>query len=138
MLGDKDYEAVLDVLLPFAAKCFCVTPDSERALPAQKLADSIEAKAESLSGRNNSNIKLKKSKDCASDACEWPVPDSSPRLKAQDANDNAGDIEVIVYDSVEEAVSDCTKGSTPVLAFGSLYLAGEVRKAYRKCAKKGV
>lgn len=93
MLGDKDYDAVLDVLLPFASKCCCVTPDSDRALPAERLEEAIRERA----------------------------PE---------------DIETKTYDSVEDAVSDCLAGEASVLAFGSLYMAGEVRKAYRKAASQ--
>ena len=86
MLADKDYMAVLDVLLPHAAKCLCVTPDSDRALPASELAAIIREKG----------------------------------------------ISAVSYDSVPEAVETCLAGSAPVLSFGSLYMAGEVRKAYRE------
>lgn len=93
MLGDKDYEAVLDVLLPFAEKCICVTPDSERALPASELAKAIDKKS-------------------------------------------GGSVKAVVYDSVTDAVRECMEGSDDVLAFGSLYLAGEVRAAWRRLSEK--
>ena len=86
MLADKDYMAVLDTLLPYAGKCCCVTPQSERALPAEELAAIIR-------GRGT---------------------------------------EAAAYETAAAAVNDCIKGSEPVLAFGSLYMAGEVRKAYRE------
>lgn len=89
MLSDKDYMAVLKTLLPFAAKCRCVTPDSPRALPGDELAGIVLSKS---------------------------VP-------------------AVSYDSVAEAVADCLKEPAPVLAFGSLYMAGEVRKAYRELTK---
>lgn len=85
MLADKDYEAVLDALLPYADRCCCVTPPSPRALEGSRLAEIIRSKG----------------------------------------------IEAEAYDSIQEAVSECKHGTKPVLAFGSLYLAGEVRKAYR-------
>ena len=38
VLADKEYEAVLRLLLPFAAQVFTVTPENERALPGRALA----------------------------------------------------------------------------------------------------
>ena len=90
MLRDKDYQAVLDVMLPLAAKCLCLAPVSERALQAETLAELIRSKG---------------------------IPADS-------------------YDSPEEAVRKCLKEEEPVLAFGSFYMAGEVRKAFRKEYKK--
>ena len=43
VLRDKDYRAILDILAPFAAGFFCLTPDSPRALPAGELAALIQA-----------------------------------------------------------------------------------------------
>lgn len=86
MLADKDYESVLNVLLPYADRCCCVTPPSNRALAGAELAGLIRDKG----------------------------------------------IDAEYFDSIPEAVKKCKHGSDPVLAFGSLYLAGEVRKAYRE------
>lgn len=90
MLADKDYEAILDVLLPYVAKCCCLTPSSDRALPAEEL------------------VKVIKSKDREAEA----------------------------FESAEEAVAKAISEGAPVIAFGSLYLAGAVRKAYRKVHKE--
>ena len=105
MLADKDYLSVLDTLLPFAAECLCVTPDSPRALPAEDLAARIRERIDALC-RDGSG--------CCTDGSEC--------------------CEVRVFDSVPEAVRSGLGGTRPVLAFGSLYLAGEVRKAYRGIA----
>lgn len=86
MLSDKDYEDAVNVLLPFTEKCRCVTPDSDRALPAADLAEYIRSRG----------------------------------------------VEAEAYTQVEQAVKDCLEEEAPVLAFGSLYMAGEVRKAHRK------
>ena len=85
MLADKDYEAVLDTLLPLTDKCVCVTPPSERALDGRKLAALIGERG----------------------------------------------IQAEYCDSIPEAVRKCSSGTEPVLAFGSLYMAGEVRRAAR-------
>ena len=90
MLRDKDYEAVLEIMLPYASKCVCLAPESERALPAEELAKLIRNKgitAESM-------------------------------------------------DSAVKAVRQCINGTEPVLAFGSFYMAGEIRSAYRKEHKR--
>lgn len=102
MLADKNYEEAVDVLLPFASKCVCVTPDSDRALPAAELAEVI--------------------KEHAAAAMRAGTRDSS--------------IDVTVCDSMPEAVRGCINGESPVLAFGSLYLAGEIRSAYRQITGK--
>lgn len=86
ILKDKDYEAVLDILLPYAKSCSCVTPDSERALPAEELAGLIERRG---------------------------VPAEA-------------------FSAVPQAVKACLEKGEPVFAFGSLYMAGKVRKAVRE------
>ena len=43
VLADKDYAKMLGFLLPFADQFICVTPDSPRALPAEKLAEFLTA-----------------------------------------------------------------------------------------------
>lgn len=44
VLADKDYNAIIEMMLPFAKGFVCVTPISERALPAEELAKHIEKK----------------------------------------------------------------------------------------------
>lgn len=92
MLRDKDYEAALDILLPYAENCYCLTPDSSRAIYAEDLAAVIRGKG-------------------GASEC---------------------------FNTAEEALTKCFYESRPVLAFGSLYLAGEIRKAYRKLAKRKI
>lgn len=92
MLRDKDYEEALDILLPYACRCFCLTPDSSRAIYAEDLAALIREKGGIA--------------EC--------------------------------FKTAEEALTKCFYDSRPVLAFGSLYLAGEIRKAYRKIAKRKI
>lgn len=85
VLADKDYPAILDALLPFAAGFVCLTPDSPRALPAQDLAQVIRGRA--------------------------PLP-------------------VQVCPGPEEGIPAALDAGLPVVAFGSLYLAGGVRAAF--------
>ena len=41
VLADKDWRQMLDILLPCAAEVVCVTPESERAMPAEELCAAI-------------------------------------------------------------------------------------------------
>ena len=42
VLADKDYASMIELLTPLAERFYTVTPDSPRALPAQKLAEQLE------------------------------------------------------------------------------------------------
>ncbi len=86
ILSDKDYGSILDELLPYASKCCCLTPVSDRALPAKDLAEEV-------------------------------------RKRGKQAE---------AFDTAEDAIRAAISEGAPVLAFGSLYLAGAVRKAYRR------
>jgi len=44
VLADKDYAAVMDYVLPLAQAFICLTPLSDRALPAEDLADYLTAR----------------------------------------------------------------------------------------------
>ena len=84
-LSDKDYVRIIDILAPYAEDFLCVTPDSNRALPAAELTDLLHEKG-------------------------FPAK---------------------AFDSAEDAVKHCMKTpARPVVAFGSLYMAGAVRKAF--------
>jgi len=91
VLADKDYQAIFEHLIPVALEFVCITPNSSRALPAEKLAQYLGergAKAEAA-GSYEEGIAL-------------------ARKKARDG---------------------------AVIAFGSLYMAGEIRTIFR--AKEG-
>ena len=90
VLADKDYEAMLDAVAPFADRFVCVTPDSPRALPAAALAERVRARG----------------------------------LPAQACG------------TVPEALSAALEYGGPVTAFGSLYMAGAVRTAFRPLYRK--
>lgn len=42
-MADKDYRAMLGIILPFAAQIFTVTPDNPRSMPAEELAEYIRS-----------------------------------------------------------------------------------------------
>ena len=44
VLADKDWQDMVDTVLPRAARFLCVTPDSPRALPAEALADYLRGR----------------------------------------------------------------------------------------------
>lgn len=91
MLRDKDFEDALDILLPYASYCYCLTPASDRALPAEELAEQI-------------------------------------RKRGVDAECTTAAL---------EAIKKSLAAGRPILAFGSLYMAGEVRSEYKilRCAQ---
>ena len=99
VLADKDYEQILDTITPYAEEFVCVTPDSPRALPAQKLADLLQRRG------------------FAATACDG--------------------IEEGVEASLKKAAERAREGKLcPVVAFGSLYMAGAIRTAFPQLCKK--
>lgn len=44
VLSDKDWGGMLDILLPLASEVVCVTPESERAMPAPELCAAVQAR----------------------------------------------------------------------------------------------
>ncbi|MCQ2400530.1 MAG: bifunctional folylpolyglutamate synthase/dihydrofolate synthase [Lachnospiraceae bacterium] len=84
MLGDKDYSRTLDIISPYAAEFVTLTPESERALPASELAETIIKKG----------------------------------FKAE------------AFDDTDEGISCARSKGRPVIAFGSLYMAGSIRKRF--------
>lgn len=103
MLADKDYRAVIDIISPFAAGFVCLTPDSPRALPAEKLAAELQERGFYA-------------KPCGT-AAEGIKEALS--LAARFGGRGCG---------TEDTSED---GALPVVSFGSLYMAGAVRSAFR-------
>lgn len=99
VLADKDYKQVLDYIIPYASEFICLTPFSDRALSAEKLAGYLTGmgqKAAAVPGAGEP------SHDVSGSAKE------ALKLGLQMANDAAGKDGVIV-------------------CFGSLYLVGHIR-----------
>ena len=44
VLADKDYPQIMDIVMPYAKKFICMTPFSDRALPAWKLAEFLRSR----------------------------------------------------------------------------------------------
>ncbi len=91
VLQDKEVEMMVESIKRWADKIICTTPDSPRALAADKLAAIV--------------------KSCVS------VP-------------------VSVCDNVLTAVDLAFREERPTLAFGSLYMAGDIKIHFVRCAKK--
>lgn len=92
MLADKNVSDVIDILAPKVGEFYCLTPDSDRAMPADELAALIMSKG--LSAKSYSS-----SEECLPELLE----------------------------SVSEQA---------IMAFGSLYLAGELRESAAKLFQK--
>ena len=94
VLADKDYPGIVDILAPLAAEFLCLTPVSERALPAADLAAFLTARG----------------------------------------------LTACAFDDIPAGVEAALDAGGPVIAFGSLYLAGAVRTefpaAYRRHLRK--
>ena len=92
MLADKNVSDVIDILAPKVSEFYCLTPDSDRAMPADELAALIMSKG--LSAKS--------------------------------------------YSSSEECLSELLESASdqPIMAFGSLYLAGELRESAAKLFQK--
>lgn len=87
VLADKDYPRILDLVQPLAREFICLTPVSDRALPADSLASCLAERGAS----------------------------------ARAFSDIHGGI---------AAALEASDADTPVVAFGSLYLAGAVRSTF--------
>ena len=106
MLADKDYRAVIDIITPFAAGFVCLTPDSPRALPAEKLAAELQERGFYAKPCGTAAEGIKEALSLA------------VRLGGRGCG---------TEDTSEE-------GALPVVSFGSLYMAGAVRSAFRSFA----
>lgn len=93
VLADKDYEKILDTITPYAEEFVCVTPDSPRAMPAQKLAELLQRRGFTAT------------------ACDGIEEGVKMSLKKAEKRSEGGK-------------------SCPVIAFGSLYMAGAIRTAF--------
>lgn len=82
VLADKEYNEIISILRPYAKSFVCVTPDSQRALPAVKFAEYLRSLGE----------------------------------------------EAVVCESFAEGVKTALSSQSPVVACGSLYMAGHIRE----------
>ena len=165
MLADKDYRAVIDIISPFAAAFVCLTPDSPRALPAQKLSEELRGRGFSavacataeegietalaiaqMIGEKTAENSIQKS-----GAVPGQNPEEDPAKGAEGvlAGDSGKEPSKVTAEvPAQESGQDPAKGAKeagampardpearageplPVIAFGSLYMAGQVRSAF--------
>jgi len=74
VLSDKDYEAIMAEVLPLASKFVCMTPFSDRALPAGALAAYLQSKgAEAVSCGDDVEAGIRMALEAAAEAGEAVV-----------------------------------------------------------------
>ena len=99
VLADKDYEQIIDTVIPYAKEFICLTPFSDRAMSAENLAKFLETKGQ---------------KSYAVPGAGQPSHDVLPgMLKA-------------LEDGIELARKSAGKDGV-IVCFGSLYLVGHIR-----------
>ena len=139
VLADKEYDKMLRYLLPHAKAFVCVTPDNPRALAAEKLAEIIRKSAGGLScgmstaEQPGEHIRTSTGgRSCDMSAAEQPGERNNPG--------NEGVCNVAAF--AEKSIADGIKralllaGGGAVIACGSLYMMGDIRKEFSKLADK--
>ena len=120
VLADKEYDKMLQYLLPHAKAFVCVTPDNPRALAAEKLAEITRKLAGDLS---RGGI-----------AAELSDHDAGAGQGDECVCDIAAFAEQSIADGVKRALLLADGG--PVTACGSLYMMGDIRKEFLKLADR--
>ncbi len=133
MLADKDYRAVIDIISPFAAAFVCLTPDSPRALPAQKLSEELRGRGFSAVACATAEEGIETALAMAQTIGEktadnsiqksGTVPGQNPEEDPAKGAKEAGAMPARNPEALEGE-------PLPVIAFGSLYMAGQVRSAF--------
>ena len=132
MLADKDYRTVIDTIAPSAAAFACLTPDSPRALPAQELAQELGARGFAARPCGTAEDAVRTA---------FGLARSEPGLSSEDTGfaktctceekaDTAAPGTNAIYPETD--LGNDERIPLPVVAFGSLYMAGAVRTAFRK------
>ena len=111
VLADKDYEGMLRLLLPLAKKIFCVSPDSQRALKADALAETIRKLFRTMAGRE--------------EACVEDDPGQIPEVRPF-----AG-----VGDAIDAAFAAASEKDV-ICALGSLYMIGDIKSYMARYQKE--
>ena len=120
VLADKEYDKMLKYLLPHAKAFVCLTPDNPRALDAEKLAEIIRISAGDLSR--------------GVIAADLPDHDAGADRGDECGRDVAAFAEKSIADGVKRALF--LAGGGAVVACGSLYMMGDIRKEFLKLADK--
>ena len=121
MLADKDYRTVIDIISPFAAGFVCLTPDSPRALTAEQLASELRDRGFYAKPCGTASEGISAALSLAAELGARACGAESPEMAA---GENKAELPVLTGDaSYDEALA--------VVSFGSLYMAGAVRSAFR-------
>ena len=113
VLADKDYGAMLNILAPCVGQLLCLTPSSPRALPGAELAALAREKGIPAAAFANET-------------------DALLALLARDEG-----IPAETFSSEAGALLAGMEQGRPLVAFGSLYLAGTLRTLYFRWRKNG-
>jgi len=139
VLADKEYDKMLRYLLPHAKAFVCVTPDNPRALAAEKLAEIIRKSADNMScgmstaEQPGEHIRLSTGgRSCDMSTAEQPGERNNPGVEC--VCNVAAFAEKSIADGVKRAL--LLAGGGPVIACGSLYMMGDIRKEFSKLADK--
>ena len=118
VLADKDYQDMIAPILPYAKEFVCLTPFSGRALPAEDLAEYLRsqgAKATVFSRPSDA------------EKAAGASGNLSPVYGEHD--ESAEDTEVL-HRALKFALDEAGEDGA-VVSYGSLYLAGHVRAAWK-------
>ena len=146
MLADKDYRTVIDIISPFAAAFVCLTPESPRALSAEDLAEELRGRGFAAypckNAREGIEEALKAAEKIAvtvsgpvswSESAGKPAEGWTPEPAAEPEHADNPNEDCAHEQFMGGAPGNRIHGETeslPVIAFGSLYMAGEVRSAF--------
>ena len=127
MLADKDYDTTLELLKPYGANYICITPDSPRALPAAELASEIRRIAGGNASDSGCTADKTEKKDIggkwsAAGIGSMEMPDSLEQTTYMPSVETCEDISGAIQLAVSKGL--------PVIAFGSLYSAGDIRRNF--------
>ena len=137
MLADKDYHAVIDIISPFAAGFVCLTPDSPRALPAEKLAAELEERGFSARPCGTAAEGIETALCLAEEYLEENFPAEESRVEESRAEKSLAENSPAEESfSKESHAGQDTGRALPVVAFGSLYMAGHVRSVFSSVLQK--
>lgn len=113
VMADKDYEEMIEALLPLAIDFVTVTPESSRALQAKDLAECIERKG--VKARYVENME---------DAIRPLLPHGDTDIQTDG-----------LKASKDEAKTQLASGGEKTIAFGSLYFIGAIEAMLEKNGK---
>ena len=153
MLADKDYDTTLRMLQPYGANYVCITPESPRALSAPELAADISriaetAAADAIVADTAATANVAAANAVAADVVVTDVDAEVADAVATDAavagvaaevtdvaatdNKHRREPHIEICEDISQAIPLASSLGLPVIAFGSLYSAGTIRRTFRE------